>query len=205
MNSHTRRAAGQLARPALLASAVLLALAALTAIPAPRASAHAEYDHSTPGAGEVVASSPARVDVYFKEEMSRANGLPTLVVVNESGDQVSSNAALDDDDRTHLAADLNPGLPDGTYTVIWHNVSADDGDDAQGAFVFYVGSAPAATTPAAFSPGATRTAAPVTTAAPAKSGGDSGDIPTWGLIIGIIGGLVAGGGGGLLLGRRGQG
>ncbi|HVP05749.1 MAG TPA: copper resistance protein CopC [Dehalococcoidia bacterium] len=202
MTINMKRGAGLSARPALAAIAVALAIVALFALHAPRVSAHAGYDHSTPGDGEVVASSPATIDVYFKEEMSRASGLPTLVVVNDSGDEVSSDAALDDNDRTHMSATLDPDLPDGTYTVIWHNVSADDGDEAQGAFYFYVGSGPSATTPAASS-GATNTAAPTATQAPVSEGGDSGDIPVWGLIVGIVGGVVVGGGGGLLLGRRG--
>lgn len=201
MNYALLRAAGLSARPALLAVAAAVAAVALLAMPADRASAHAAYDHSTPGDGEVLAESPAQVSVFFKEEITRGNGLPTLVVVNDYGDVVSSNAALNDDDRRELTADLDPGLPDGRYAVIWHNVSADDGDDAQGAFYFYIGTGPAATQPAGSGASPTITAAP--TATPAPSSGDSGgDIPVWALIAGIIGGLVVGGGGGLVFGRR---
>ncbi|HVP05021.1 MAG TPA: copper resistance protein CopC, partial [Dehalococcoidia bacterium] len=130
-----------LIRPALLIAPIVAALA-LFAIPAIQVSAHAGYDHSSPGDGEVLAVAPTKIDAYFKEEMSRANGLPTLIVVNSSGDTVSSNMALDDNDRKHISADLKADLPDGRYTVIWHNVSAEDSDEAQGAFQFYIGAAP---------------------------------------------------------------
>jgi methionine-rich copper-binding protein CopC len=202
MNLKQERLAGRLARPGLLIAPAVAAFA-LFLIPAVRVSAHAAYDHSTPGDGEVLAAAPARIDVFFKEEMQRANGLPTLVVVNDSGDMVSSNSTLDDNDRTHLSADLNPGLPPGRYAVIWHNVSANDGDEAQGAFYFYVGTGPSASASAA--PGST-TATPVATATvkpttPAE-GDDGGDIPTWGLIAGIVAGLVVGAAGGVAIGRR---
>jgi methionine-rich copper-binding protein CopC len=199
MNLKQERLAGRLARALLIAPVV--AAFALFLIPAVRVSAHAAYDHSTPGDGEVLAAAPARIDVFFKEEMQRANGLPTLVVVDDSGDTVSSNSTLDDNDRTRVSADLNPGLPPGRYAVIWHNVSADDGDEAQGAFYFYVGTGPS---PSASAATGSTTATPLATATvkPATTDGDSGDIPTWGLIAGIVGGLVVGAGGGLAIGRR---
>ena len=119
----------QAALVSLLAALAILAFVAV----APRlAEAHAAYDHSVPNADEVVATAPDHIDVYFKEEIARANGLPTLVVVNSSGDQVDTGSTLDDDDRTHISAPLKPDLPDGTYTVIWHDVSANDGDEARG-------------------------------------------------------------------------
>jgi methionine-rich copper-binding protein CopC len=202
MNLNRERLAGLLARPALLIAPVVAAFA-LFLIPAVRVSAHAAYDHSTPGDGEVLAAAPARIDVFFKEETQRANGLPTLVVVNGSGDTVSSNTTLDDNDRKHISADLNPGLPPGRYAVIWHNVSADDGDEAQGAFYFYVGTGPS---PSASGSTGTTTATPGAATPTVKPGttesDDSGDIPTWGLIAGIIAGLVVGAGGGIAIGRR---
>ncbi len=192
-----RRVAGQFAWPGLLA----LALVVLTALMSvSRADAHAAYDHSTPDDGEVVAESPAEIVVFFSQEVSRSGGLPTLEVVNKSGDLVSSNAVLNDDDRTQMTADLNPGLPDGRYAILWHTISADDGEEAKGAAFFYVGEGPSATEPAE-TDGASPTPAP-TASPPPTSDDDDGGIPAWGLIAGIIGGLVIGGGGGLLLGRR---
>ncbi len=176
------------------------ALAVLLLMPAIGVSAHAAYDHSTPGDGEVVATEPARVDVYFKENNAKANGLPVLIVVNDTGDKVDAGSVLDDNDRTHISDALSPSLPDGRYTVIWHTVSADDGEEAQGSFHFYIGGA---VTPIPTAPPGTITPVPsIPAVTPAPSSGSSSDIPVWGLIAGIVGGVVVGGGGGLLFARR---
>jgi copper transport protein len=177
----------------LVVLAVVAAVATLGGIPS--AFAHAGYDRSTPGDGEVLAEAPSRVDVYFAQQVARSGGLPTLIVVNEAGDQVDTGAVLDDDDRTHMSAELEDGLGDGRYTVIWHTLSADDDEEAQGAFHFYIGSGP--------STGPTSSAGPTTTpSAPADENDDDGGVPGWLLIAGIAGGLVVGVGGGLALGRR---
>jgi len=164
--------------------------------------AHAGYDSSTPGDGEVVAESPARVDVYFGQEMARSGGLPTLVVVNESGEQVDLGATLDDDDRTHMFVDLPPELSDGRYTVIWHTVSDEDGEEAQGAFHFYVGEGPNGV-PAMGTEApnvGTVTATPEPAAAPDDD--DGSGVSVWLLVVGVAGGLLIGGGAGMALGRR---
>jgi len=149
------------------------------------------------------------VDVYFSQEMTRSGGLPSLVVVNDVGDQVDLGAKLDDNDRKHIYADLAPALPPGRYTVIWHTLSDEDAEEAQGAFHFYVGTGPSGASPAA--PAATAApvtrataAAPAPTAGPAlapEKGADSG-LPIWALFIGVAGGLLAGGAGGYGLARR---
>jgi methionine-rich copper-binding protein CopC len=165
--------------------------------------AHAAYDHSTPGDGEVVATAPDKVDVFFKEEVQRANGLPTLIVVDDSGDQVDTGAVLDDNDRTHMSAPLQSGLEDGRYTVLWHTVSADDGEEAQGAFQFYVGTGPSTQPSSQASATATAraSATPVASTAP-DTEDDGSDVPVWTLIVGIIGGVVVGGGAGVFFARR---
>ena len=186
--------------PALLLSAAFAA-GMLLLPPAALVSAHAAPESSVPADGEVVAESPAQITVIFRQEITRSGGLPTLDVVSEEGELVSSNAVLNDDDRTEMTADLEPDLPDGRYSVIWHTLSAEDGEDATGAFFFYVGEWPSATTPASGG-SATATLAPTASPVSESEDDDGGDIPLWGLIAGIIGGLVVGSGGGLLFGRR---
>lgn len=187
-------------RATALTMAVIV-LVTLLAIRAPSVSAHARYDHSTPGDGEVLATAPAKVDVYFAEEVQRGNGLPTLTVVSDDGDVVDKGAVLDDDDRTHMSAELNDSLEDGRYTVIWHTISAEDGEEAQGAFHFYVGAAPTPI-PSGGAPSAAATSTPVVSTPATNDDDDSGEIPIWGLIAGIIGGIVVGGAAGAVLGRR---
>jgi methionine-rich copper-binding protein CopC len=200
MDTHAQSAARFRTRVAPLILPLAAALAVLLLMPAIRVAAHAAYDHSTPGDGEVVATEPAKVDVYFKENIAKANGLPTLIVVNDSGDKVDAGSVLDDNDRTHISDALSPALPAGRYTVIWHNVSADDGEEAQGSFHFYIGGAVTPIPTAA--PGSATTVRSVPAVTPAPSNSSSNDIPVWGLIVGIVGGVVVGGGGGLLFGRR---
>jgi methionine-rich copper-binding protein CopC len=195
MNSRKR-----IASAAALLLPVAAALAVLLLMPAIRVSAHADYDHSTPADGEAVATAPAKIDVFFKEDITRANGLPTLIVVNDAGDAVDAGSVLDDNDRTHISDALNPGLPAGRYTVIWHTVSADDGAEAQGAFHFYIGGAVTPAPTVAVGSATVIPSSPAVTPVPGSR--SSSDIPVWGLIAGIVGGVVVGSGGGLLLARR---
>lgn len=191
------------ARLALVLGLGLIAIAGL-AMPASPALAHAYYERSVPAEGEVVAESPETIEIYFSQEMRRSGGLPAAIVVNESGDVVSLEAALSDEDRTLITVDLAPALPDGRYTVIWHNLSDADGDESQGAFHFYVGEGPpdagGATPP---SPNDETPATPTPAPAEPPDGADDGDdgVPLWGLIAGIVAAAVISGGAGLAIGR----
>ncbi len=200
MDPQGQKAARLKTRAVALIVPLATTLAVLLLMPAIRVSAHAAYDHSTPGDGEVVATEPAKIDVYFKENNAKANGLPALIVVNDSGDKVDAGSVLDDNDRTHISDALSPALPDGRYTVIWHTVSADDGEEAQGSFHFYIGGAVTPVPTAA--PGSATPVPSIPAVTPAPSSSSSSDIPIWGLIVGIVGGVVVGGGGGLVFGRR---
>ncbi len=206
--SAPRPPGSHLPRAPAWAAAILLAAGA-TLLTVLGASAHAKYERSEPADGAVLAESPPRVDVYFSQEMTRSGGLPSLVVVNDVGDRVDLGAKLDDNDRKHIYAELAPALPPGRYTVIWHTLSDEDAEEAQGAFHFYVGTGPSGASPATpaatTAPPATVAAAtPAGTAAPAPApdeGGDDG-IPIWALIMGVFGGLLVGGAGGYGFARR---
>jgi methionine-rich copper-binding protein CopC len=197
------------------AAALLLAFATF-ALFTGSAEAHARYERSVPRDGAVVTESPGRVDVWFTQELARRGGLPTMVVVNESGDTIADEAVLDDDDRTHMYVELPPDLPDGRYTVIWHNLSDSDGDEARGAFHFFIDRAATPTpaeptftdtivegpvTPIVTEPQPTETPTPSPTVAPATGEGGNG-VPVWVLVLGIVSATVLGGGVGLALGRR---
>jgi methionine-rich copper-binding protein CopC len=102
--------------------------------------AHAEYESSTPAKDEVVQTSPARIDVFFAQEVVKQEGQYYVRVFNDQEEQVSSPAdgTVDDDDRTLIFADLQADLPEGRYIVQWKTLSFEDGDDDEGAFCFYV-------------------------------------------------------------------
>lgn len=185
----------------LTASAIALIAITVLVMPAGSAMAHAAYERSVPAQDEVVPESPETVEVYFSQEMRRSGGLPEVFVVNAAGDTVSLESTLSDEDRTLVTVALPPALPNGRYTVIWHSLSDEDGEEANGAFHYYVGEGPSdgEETPA---PGETTepTQPPET---PAPNDSDEGDdgIPLWGLIAGIVAAAVVAGGAGIAVGR----
>ena len=68
---------------------------------------------------------------------------------------------------------LNPSGPAGTYTVVWHNVSGDDGDPNDGSFVFTLAAAPPAATGAPTPSTAPATPAPVVAVVVVTNGDDA--------------------------------
>ena len=86
---------------------------------------------------------PAKLDVYFTQNIQKISGSYDLQVEKDRGPSVTAGpAVLDDSDRSHLSVILQPNLPAGRYVVHWKDVSDDDGDPAEGAFSFYVQTAP---------------------------------------------------------------
>jgi len=178
-----------------------LLLAALLTGSGRQAFAHAGYDESTPADGETVSESPERVDVFFGQEIARQGGLPTMIVVNVFGDLVANEPTLDDTNRKHMYIDLPAALGVGRYTVLWHTLSDEDGEEAQGAFHFFVGEVPGETT-AATTPPAAATASPLPTIIDGGDGDGGNDVPLWALIGGIAASLAAGLGVGVALAAR---
>jgi methionine-rich copper-binding protein CopC len=193
----------------LALSVVVLAGLAFDASPA---QAHAKFDFAVPAEGTVLAESPDTVEIFFTQDVRRAGGLPTAIVVNESGDDVSLETTLDDDNRRRVVIDMPPALPDGRYTVIWRALSDDDGHDGQGAFHFFVGEptgdTPAPTeTPVDGTSDPTSTPEPTATPKPTLNDGDdsndSDGVPVWGLIVGIAAAALIAGVAGARIGRMG--
>lgn len=115
---------------ALLASALVVVLAA----------AHALLVRSDPDDGAVLARSPERVTAWYSQEL--ATGMSTIQVFDAEGRQVDigdGGVDLNDPDHASMVVSLPVPLPDGTYTVRWTAVSAEDGDPTQGEFTFSVG------------------------------------------------------------------
>lgn len=118
----------------LLWTTVALALVGVTVV-----SAHSEYARSVPAAGARIPRSPARVDVWFTQELFRRSGANTLAVLAADGHRVDDGqAAIDAEDRSLLSVTLLEPLTPGTYRVEWQSLSALDGDTAEGAFEFTV-------------------------------------------------------------------
>jgi methionine-rich copper-binding protein CopC len=203
-------------------------LVALVAAP-PLALAHARYKSSIPGRSEVVAESPAQVEITFTEEIQKVAGSYSMSVTDAKDAFASSGpAVIDEQDRSKMSVPLAAGLPPGRYVAHYNNVSDADGDAFAGAFAFYVATQPTqadmaadAALAAAEAPEATDTAAPgaaTSTKAPSTAAaspaaaatpasGDSGGNKT-GIVIGIAVVVVlaaAAAGGGYVYLQRGRG
>jgi methionine-rich copper-binding protein CopC len=128
-------------------AAGVLATSTLFGISVGVVSAHAQYGVSTPAANGTVSAAPSMLLITYTQELSDIQ----ISVTGPDGSQVTTGQAKFDLAQRHNASvatrDAGPGL----YTVIWHNVSGEDGDSNDGSFVFTVAGAmqPAATTPAA--------------------------------------------------------
>lgn len=174
---------------ALTMAAVITIAAAIG--PATQVRAHAEYERSAPGDGETIADAPARVDVWFTQELFRREGANTLVVTAADGTRVDADdVVIDDADRTHMSVGLRPTLPPGTYTVAWTSLSAIDGDTDEGTFIFQIDPSSTRTATPTPDPTVTATAAPEQTAAPTPTAtppddDDALSIPWWSVVAAL--------------------
>jgi methionine-rich copper-binding protein CopC len=151
----------------VIAAALLGAMVTLMA--AQGALAHAEPERANPPIGGTVSELPARLDVWFTEEVSEAE----LTVRAPDGTAISAGVAaidLNDPERRHVTVALGPSRGPGEYVVEWRSVSASDGDAAEGVFRFVL--APGGT-PAA-SPGASPAASPVASPGATPASGQIG-------------------------------
>ncbi|MEX2246450.1 MAG: copper resistance protein CopC [Dehalococcoidia bacterium] len=126
-----------------LAAAFLIALVAAILTHTTSVSAHAQYKSSTPGKGEIIEVSPARVEITFTQEVQKVSGSYSIDVTRDRGASVATGPAdVDDDDRHVMSVPLQSDLEAGRYVVNWTNVSDDDGDPNEGAFSFYIRAQP---------------------------------------------------------------
>jgi methionine-rich copper-binding protein CopC len=106
---------------------LIAALSILTIFTAGQASAHARLESASPSPDSTVSASPAEIRVWTTQElMLSGNG---LAVWDADGNQVDNgDAHVDqaDRDRRQLVVTV-PTLADGTYTVTYNTLSADDG------------------------------------------------------------------------------
>jgi copper transport protein len=142
-----RRALPRLAR--LTAAAVAVAAALIAAAPAALAAttgraatavvAHATLTSTEPADGSVLGKAPLQVSAYFDELIGIS--ADSLTVYSPGGQRVDAGQTrhVSGDE---IAVGLRPNLGDGTYTAVWHVVSADT-HPVDGAFTFSVGAASA--------------------------------------------------------------
>ena len=120
-----------------LAWALLALLAGLLQPSAP-AAAHAQLEESDPAANAILATAPTSITLRFSERLERsASG---AVLYNQTGQAVDGAAPRFVDDPYAMVVDIPAGLANGTYALLWNNLSMDDGHTAQGYVPFTIGS-----------------------------------------------------------------
>jgi len=143
--------------------------------------AHAAYVSSTPAANAVLDKAPTSVTITFAENLNPSES--NIVVYDSSMKQVSTGQAQVNTSNLKEMSVPMQGDDSDVYVVVWHNVSADDGDPDAGSFSFFIGDDKAPATPS------TETAS-------------SSGTPVWvTVLVGVLG-LVVGGAGTAFVVRR---
>lgn len=102
-------------------------------------SAGARFDHSQPSPGEVLVSSPQRVDIYTHRTTSAAPGDTQMIVTDRDQRRVDlGDTSVDPADHHHASVGLQGNLPPGRYIVSFKTLGEDDLDHDGGNFAFYV-------------------------------------------------------------------
>jgi copper transport protein len=119
-------------------AAAMLGLAALLLLPSSRqASAHANLIEADPTPNSVLDTSPASITLRFSEPI--APSFSSIQVFNSQGQHVDQgDLRFDTNDLTCMALGL-PALDNGTYTVVWRNLSTVDGHSIRGSYAFAIG------------------------------------------------------------------
>jgi methionine-rich copper-binding protein CopC len=182
---------GSSATLGLVAVALALLLALLLALaPSGSASAHALIPahailvHADPAPDAVLTSAPRGITLQVKEDLKPSDS--DIAVYDVSGAKVSTDAAtVKTDDLKTMQVNMQ-GNDSDVYVVVWHNVSADDGDPDAGSYSFTVNKD--GTPSAGTQPGET-------TGTPTGSSSGGGVQPLIAALIGLVALLVGAGGG----------
>lgn len=182
-------------RAAWLRGTMLLGIAALFIVVAALATgatayAHASYVSSDPAADSVLTAEPTTVTIHFAEDLN-PNG-SDIKVYDAKGNEVevAGSAHVVQSDLKSMTVNLQKADSE-IYLVVWHNVSADDGDPDIGAFVFHVSNTPGAQATATAS---AKTGGAGSGSGSGKSSGGSG-ASAWLIVVAAILGLAVGAGG----------
>ena len=115
---------------------LLVAAAALGALAAGPADAHAMLERASPRVGEAVSHAPTELRLWFSEGVEPAFSGVTLT--DTAGRAVTTGRiAVDPKDKTEVVVPVPSALRPGTYRVRWHVVSVDT-HRTEGDFTFAV-------------------------------------------------------------------
>ena len=118
--------------------AIVAILACVAAFLTPEAaSAHANLLESSPKPSQELDTAPEHVIIWFTEPIESA--FSSISVLDASGAKVTGGEPeFDATEPTAMWVPIQP-LDNGTYTVVWRNVSSVDGHKVIGSFLFAVG------------------------------------------------------------------
>ncbi len=131
---------------------------------------HAQLVSADPPVGGTI-KTPYALSATFDDELTPDGS--SIVVQDSGGAKVASGTVSATDDKT-MTADLRQ-LPDGSYTVLWTAVSADDKAIERGTYQITVGTAAATVAPSNAAP-ASASVSPAPSAAPGQSTGSASDL-----------------------------
>ena len=94
---------------------------------------HADLKSATPAEGSTVAMPPTEVDLKFSEDLNLRFSGVTITGPNKT--TVPVGEAMLMDGNTTLMVPISGPLGAGTYTVVWHVLSA-DGHKTHGSYTF---------------------------------------------------------------------
>jgi methionine-rich copper-binding protein CopC len=184
--------------------------------------AHSRPLRFDPPPGAVLQSAPLQVQGWFTSDVRRDPNWSFIQVTDAQGQRVDTGETALSSDRLQMTAALKPSLAPGAYMVTWRTWDDGDAEIFGDCYVFFVGqaSADAAVTAKTRLDGGSRcqrielsakdgtpTPQKVSAVATQIAGGSAGDHPhdessgTGKLLIGLVIGIVAGSGLGLLGGR----
>src|SRR5690348_7492783 len=127
---------GRMAQPSprRFAASLLVASLVLPLLPA-LVQAHSELDKPTPADKSTVTTPVTQVSGTFTEAI-KADG-SALLVKDAQGNTLAQGGVDASDDKVMTASPASV-LQNGTYTVLWTTISADDNDLARGTWTFTV-------------------------------------------------------------------
>jgi copper transport protein len=108
------------------------------AIPAPRASAHAELVRAEPSMDGLVIAPPDQLHLFFSEDVATTDPAPSIRLLDENGQEKPVTIEPQGVDPREVVADLED-LHNGTWTVAWSVKSSTDGHVLSGTYAFRIG------------------------------------------------------------------
>ncbi len=101
-----------------------------------KAFAHATPVEYVPASASIIATMPERISIRFSERVEPSAS--SITVFAPDGTVINDDAVVDFRDAYAFSVRIH-SLLNGTYTVSWQVVSADDGHSSKGGFIFSVG------------------------------------------------------------------